>query len=84
MNNLIETKKSVDIAGQIHTITLNESEVFLKVSSSDEIIQVKLNYGFEFDHDRTTIIEIAFDSIIKEEVKKYGESFFEFLIENNK
>lgn len=50
MNNLIETNKSVDIAGQIHKITLNESEVFLKVSSSDEIIQVKLNYGFEFDH----------------------------------
>ena len=41
-------------------------------------------YGFEFDHDRTTIIEIPFDSINKEEVKKYGESFFEFLIENNK
>ncbi|MEE0295020.1 MAG: SMI1/KNR4 family protein [Eubacterium sp.] len=41
-------------------------------------------YGFEFDHDRTTIIEISFDSINKEEVKKYGESFFEFLIENNK
>ena len=37
-------------------------------------------YGFEFDHDRTTIIEIPFDSINKEEVKKYGESFFEFLI----
>lgn len=41
-------------------------------------------YGFEFDHDRTTIIEIPFDSINKEEVKKYGESFFEFLIEKNK
>ena len=41
-------------------------------------------YGFEFDHDRTTIIEISFDSINKEEVKKYGEYFYEFLIENNK
>ena len=37
-------------------------------------------YGFEFDHDRTTIIEIPFDSINKEEVKKYGESFFDLLI----
>lgn len=35
-------------------------------------------YGFEFDHDRTTIIEIPFDSINKEEVKKYGESFLNF------
>lgn len=50
MNNLVEADKSVNIAGQINKITLNESEVFLKISSSDEIIQVKLNYGFEFDN----------------------------------
>lgn len=41
-------------------------------------------YGFEFDESETLVIEIPFDSIEKNDGKKYTKSLFEFIIERNK